>query len=129
MWQTIWLVATSCNLILKIWKCNTRNIGKCNSASIQILMFVKCFYIYKLIHINLKLRALIASFLLAPLLKTNINDFFCFIGLVLFTKKRKEFVVYWCSSPLSYCSKQNSKVKLLGFDAQSKPDVFKMFLR
>ena len=38
MWQTIWLVATSCNLIFKIRKCNTRDIRKCNSASNYILI-------------------------------------------------------------------------------------------
>ena len=63
MCQTIRLVTTSCNLILK---CNTRNITKCNSVSKNILIFKK-FYICKLIHIELKSRILIASFLLAPL--------------------------------------------------------------
>ena len=56
------------NLILKRWKYNTRNIRKCNSASNYILILGKLFYIYKLIHIDLKPRILIASFLLAPLL-------------------------------------------------------------
>ena len=65
----------SCNFILKIWKCNTRNIRKCNSASNYILIFGKLFYIYKLIHIHLKPRILIPSFLLAPLLNNNINVF------------------------------------------------------
>ena len=39
-----------------------------NSASNYILIFGKLFYIHKLIHIDLKPRILIASFLLAPLL-------------------------------------------------------------
>ena len=52
---------------LKIWKLNTRNIWKLNSAFNYILMLGK-FYIYKLIHSDLKPRILIASFLLAPLL-------------------------------------------------------------
>ena len=43
-------------------------------------------------------------------------------------KKRKELVVYSCSSSQSYCLKQNSKITLHDFDAQSKPNVFKMFL-
>ena len=34
MWQTIWLVATSCNLILKIWKCNNRDIGKLSDCNV-----------------------------------------------------------------------------------------------
>ena len=57
----------SCNLILKIWKCNTRNIWKCNFA-FSTLIFGKWFYICKLIHIDLKPTILIASFLLALLL-------------------------------------------------------------
>ena len=57
----------SCNLILKIWKCNTRNIRKCHSASIYIFIFGKLFYIYNLIHIYLKPRILITSFLSASL--------------------------------------------------------------
>ena len=65
MWQTIWLVAASYNLILKSWKCNTRNIKKCDSASNYILTFGKMFHIYKLIHIALNPRILISSFLLA----------------------------------------------------------------
>ena len=48
---------------IKIWKCNTRNFRKCSSASSYILIFGKLFYIYKLIHIDLKPRILIASFL------------------------------------------------------------------
>ena len=56
----------NCNLILIIWKCNTRNIRKYSSASYYILVLGKLFYIYKLIHIDLKPRILIASFLLAP---------------------------------------------------------------
>ena len=59
--------STSCNLILKSWKCNTRDIGRCNCASIYVLIFRKLFYIYKLIHIDLKPRILIASLLLASL--------------------------------------------------------------
>ena len=58
----------SCNLVLKLWKCNIRNIGKFNFASNYILIFGKSFYISKLNHIDLKRRILIASFLLAPLL-------------------------------------------------------------
>ena len=61
--------AMSCNLIL-MWICNTKNIRKFNSASNYIRIFGKLFYNYKLIHIDLKSRMLIASFLLliAPLL-------------------------------------------------------------
>ena len=36
----------SCNMILKIWKRNTRNIRKCNSAFSHILIFVKLFSIF-----------------------------------------------------------------------------------
>ena len=50
------------NLILKIWKCNTKNMTKCNARSNYILIFGKLFYIYKLIHIDLKRRMLIALF-------------------------------------------------------------------
>ena len=46
----IWLVATSSNLIFKIWKYNIINIRKCNSACNDILTFGKLFRIYKLIH-------------------------------------------------------------------------------
>ena len=49
------------NVILKESKCITRNIRKCNSTSNYI-------YFYKLIHVDLKPRILIASFLLASLL-------------------------------------------------------------
>ena len=52
----------------KYEKCNTRDIGKYNSVSNYILIFGKLFYLYKLIHIDLKPRILKASFLLAPLL-------------------------------------------------------------
>ena len=38
-----------------------------------------------------------------------------------FKKKRKKLVVYWLSSPQSCCLEH-------GFDPQSKPDAFKMFL-
>ena len=68
MWLTMWLVATSCNLNLKMWKCNTRDIGKCNTAFNYILIFRKLFFIYKVTHIDLKPRILTATFLLAPLL-------------------------------------------------------------
>ena len=43
-------------------------------------------------------------------------------------KKRKELVAYSCSSPQSYCLKYNSKITLHDFDAQSKPDVLKIFI-
>ena len=38
-----------------------------NAASNYILIFEKLLYTYKLIYIDLKLRTLIATFLLAPL--------------------------------------------------------------
>ena len=56
----------SFNLILQIWKRNIMNSKKCNCASYYILIFGQLFYIYKLIHNNLKPRIFIASFLLAP---------------------------------------------------------------
>ena len=56
----------SCNLILETWKCYTRNIRNWNSASNYIFRPWKLFYIYKLIHIDLKPRILIASFLWTP---------------------------------------------------------------
>ena len=58
----------SSNLILKIWECNTRNIKNGNSAPNYVLIFGKLFFVYQLIHIDLKPRILIASFILAPLL-------------------------------------------------------------
>ena len=58
--------AMGCNLILKIWKWNTRNISILTSASNYLLIFGKLFNIYKLIHIYLKPRILIVSF--SPLL-------------------------------------------------------------
>ena len=80
MWQTIWLVATSWDSFwvvfdLKIWKCNARNIRKCNSPSNDIIIIGKLFHIYKLIHIDLKPRILITSFLLAPLLNNMLMMF------------------------------------------------------
>ena len=68
-------------------------IGKCNSASNYILIFGKLFHIYKLVRIDLKLRILIASFLLALLLNNNVNDFFL-VFRALRKKKRKGHVVY-----------------------------------
>ena len=56
----------SFNLILEIWKCNTRNIRKCNCASYYILIFGKLFYACELIHIDLKPWIFIDLFLLAP---------------------------------------------------------------
>ena len=56
------------NVILKRWKCNTRNIKKFSLASNYMFIFGKLFYVYKLIHIDLKPRILIASFLLTPFL-------------------------------------------------------------
>ena len=94
----------SCNLILKIWKCNIRTIIKCNSPSNHILIFGKLFYIYKLIYIDLKPRILIASFLLAPLLNSSCSWSFCFIGLVFLRKKKKGIVLYWCFFPQSFFS-------------------------
>ena len=55
-------VEMSCSLILKTWKCHTRNIRKCTTFP---LLF---FYFSKLIHIDLKPRILMALFLLAPVL-------------------------------------------------------------
>ena len=54
-----------------------------------MLTFGKLFHIYKLIHIDLKPRILIASFLLAPLLNDYVKKFL-FLGLVFLRKKRKE---------------------------------------
>ena len=62
--------SATCNLIWKIRKCNARNIRKCNSTSNYIFIFGKLFYVFKQIHIDLKPRILIASFLLAPLLNS-----------------------------------------------------------
>ena len=46
---------------------------------------------------------------------TNVNDFFCFIGLVFFKKEKKRvFFVYSCSSPQSYC------YMIHDFDAQNQ---------
>ena len=56
------------SLILKILKRSATNNRKFDSAFNYILIFGKLFYILKLIHIDLKPRLLIASFLLAPLL-------------------------------------------------------------
>ena len=52
----------SFNLILQIWKRNSMNSKKCNCGSYYILIFGKLFYIYKLIHNNLKPIIFIASF-------------------------------------------------------------------
>ena len=51
------------------WKLQTAisDIKKCNSAYNYILIFEKLSLIYKLIHIDLTPRILIASFLLASL--------------------------------------------------------------
>ena len=51
--------------------------------------------------------------------------FICFVGLVFFKKEKSLLYIH---VPQSYCLKQNSKITLHGFDAHSKPDVFKMFL-
>ena len=56
------------NGILKRWKCNTKNIKKFSFPSNYMFIFGKLYYVYKLIHIDLKPRILIASFLLTPFL-------------------------------------------------------------
>ena len=83
IWVLIWSLK---------YKNVNRNIRKCHSTSNYILIFGKLFYLYKLIHINLKPRILIASFLLTP---TIVKQFFCFIGLVFFKKEKKELALYW----------------------------------
>ena len=58
-------------------------ISKCDSVSNHLFIFRKLFYIYKLIHVDLKPRILITLTLLTPLLNNYYYYwFFRFIGLV-----------------------------------------------
>ena len=54
-------------------------------------MFGKLFHVYKLIHIDLQPKILMASFLLASLLNNDLMfmSFFCFIAFVFFKKEKK----------------------------------------
>ena len=98
------------------------DIRNYNCASNYILMFGKLFHVYKLIHIDLQPKILMASFLLASLVNNDLMfmSFFCFIAFVFFKKEKKRaccILMFFstellCEMKLQitawfWCSKQN----------------------